>query len=320
MEPAQNSMHSAETSLLGLLVPLHRDADKNAAIANFGSIRGCTTINGLDDTDLDGIKVVSNAGKIFVTRRWEDPFPICKLWAQMALTAFEQDNVTAVILLGDDVIILDDRSLVHEVSQCLMNNVCVSIVELQAPGWPSFVAVRRDHLTIIESFIPHDFVNQDGDIFLFELWRRGGLATATKNIHLVNGRGGVRGNLQQPYHKTAYKPVHCEWRGPLLGGYLTKIDAGTRCATLDVTVPMGRPNVHFIEALLKLPVPQGMDRRVCICLDGAVSPNEWKQFRSMEKQVSDLRIRLNEVNLGAPMTRNRLLQERHSEWILFPGR
>lgn len=99
---------------------------------------------------------------------------------------------------------------------------CVAILERSAPGWPCFPVVHRWHIDTFGALFPttsgeapgstwrphqlqgqgqhqhqqtFGFYNQDADPFLWELYRRVGLATWTTSYHLWNRMGGVRGGI-----------------------------------------------------------------------------------------------------------------------------
>jgi len=59
------------------------------------------------------------------------------------------------------------------------------------PGFPSFPVLRTAHLVRFDGrLLPDAFVNQDGDPFLFELYRcMPGAAASSSEVSIVNKRG-----------------------------------------------------------------------------------------------------------------------------------
>jgi hypothetical protein len=54
---------------------------------------------------------------------------------------------------------------------------CIAIRDETFPGFPTFPVMHRLHLTIFDGkLFPEELVNQHGDPFLFEIYRRWGAA------------------------------------------------------------------------------------------------------------------------------------------------
>jgi hypothetical protein len=85
--------------------------------------------------------------------------------------------------------------------------------------------------------------------------------------------------------------------------------------TLDVCVPMGRFRPGFVRALARLPVPEDMSVRIVVCLDlrAPLAPHERAELRALELELPQLRLRVNARNVGVCATRQRMMNECHSQ-------
>lgn len=154
------------------------------------------------------------------------------------------------------------------------------------------------------------FVNQDADPYVYEHFRRLGTARFTRRAYLVNPTGGVEGGLR-PFVPPRYERVHVPWKA-LLPPFTPE-----RVWTADVCVPMHRVSAPFVERLLALPVPPRSDVRFCVCLDAPPSDAARRAMLALEARDGRLRVRQNAANVGASATRNRLLDECHSDYAIF---
>eukprot|EP00899_Mesostigma_viride_P025976 jgi/Mesvir1/6563/Mv16821-RA.1 len=376
---------------LGVLCPLKKDSDYDRAFHYFTTeqFQSCKSVFGLDDDDDRGRHALGLRNASVVFQRPSEAFELCKLWARMALKAFEDPDVAAVVLLGEDITVED--LFVETAISLIERYTCVVMREASHPGWPSFPVMARSirpayqsplterllfmyviitisnqwnmallgnlqdnhhnnlhvllssnkilsscfgrhasvqnlrHLARIPEFLPAIFVNQDADPFLFGLYRRLGQAYITPTVQVSNRRGGVAGGLN-PVTEPHYRRVSVEWRTDILQSSL--IAGGQELpptvVTVDVCVPMSRPRADFVRELLLLSVPRGMDVRIIVCLDvdRPLRDDEHGSFRDLERSAVEggrcLRVRINRPGRrGASATRQRMLDECHSEWVLF---
>jgi hypothetical protein len=250
-------------------------------------------VYGLDDDDDLGRHAL--ADRDIATVKAESPFPMCRLWTNMAAVAFE-NKTTMVLLVGDDVRVFDRHAMVNEIRELyeLGGYECISVCETNHPGWPAFLASTSRFYPL-----PAVFVNQDADPYLFEKARREKCAAVTRHTHLINETGGVEGGLM-PFSPPRYLRRHAELRH-----LMPSFTAGA-FLTLDIVVPMYRPSVEFVKSLLELEYDiERMAVRVCVCLDvgrSAVSEEDWHAFRQLECKEPRLRVRVNETNDGLGYT------------------
>jgi len=108
---------------------------------------------------------------------------ICAHWRDCARRAFK-DGCDYFVLLGDDVTLKDEGWMgrVHGEFKRLESEMgvpfgfgCVAFTDITFPGMPTFPVVHKTHMEIFDGLvIPEIFFNQDGDPFLFQLYRRWG--------------------------------------------------------------------------------------------------------------------------------------------------
>lgn len=106
---------------------------------------------------------------------------VCAIWRQIAKKAWE-DRCDYFVLMGDDVILKDEgwiRDAHEEFAQIARRTGaphgfgCVAFTDISFPGMPTFAIIHRTHLDIFNGdVIPENFINQDGDPFLYQLYRR----------------------------------------------------------------------------------------------------------------------------------------------------
>ena len=104
-------------------------------------------------------------------------------WNRMAKLAFLKGG-TFFVLLGDDIemptaelcwaktIINEFESMFQDKSLNLpcCGFGCVALSDAQAPGFPTFPIVHRSHIEALNELFSDEFVNQDADPFLFQLY------------------------------------------------------------------------------------------------------------------------------------------------------
>ncbi|KAF8554459.1 glycosyltransferase family 2 protein [Imleria badia] len=253
------------------------------------------------------------------------PGHVCAIWRQVAKKAWE-DGCDYFVLMGDDVVLKDEgwiRDAHAEFAEIAHRAGaphglgCVAFTDTSFPGMPTFPIIHRTHLNIFDGdVIPEIFINQDGDPFLYQLYRRWDCSRMF-SARISNGIGG-----SQP---ARYRQEHAKgWTfGPLdkatatTGEWLLRhCPAVSRKLTLDVVVPSFRVQLQFLEPILKLKPSPTCTTMFIIIIDDPNSPARIgleTQFASRP----DVRIRTNDKNLGASASRNRGMRESAAEWIFF---
>ncbi|KAG1805302.1 glycosyltransferase family 2 protein [Suillus subaureus] len=195
---------------------------------------------------------------------------------------------------------------------------CVAFTNVTFPGMPTFPIVHRTHMNAFGSkVIPKVFINQDRDPFLFQLYRKCGCCRMIPSS-LSNGIGGSL--------SARYIQQHADgWTFGLLteaamlvleASLTTSFPAATRKMTLDIIIPSYRVLLPFLDAILALKESPTCETMFIIIIDNPHSPNT-TELEAKYAHRPDIRIRVNESNLGASASRNRGMKESAADWILF---
>jgi nucleoside-diphosphate-sugar epimerase/glycosyltransferase involved in cell wall biosynthesis len=250
---------------------------------------------------------------------------ICAHWRECARRAFE-DRCNYFTLLGDDVTLKDQGWMrkVHEEFKRLQTDKgvpfgfgCVAFTDTTFPGMPTFPVVHRTHMEIFSGLvIPEVFFNQDGDPFLFQLYRRWGCSSMIE-ARIENGVGG---SDDARYDKKSAS----DWTFDTLDEAVTRVEdwlAGKvpsvkKLLTLDVVIPSYRVDPGFLDPILQLRCPETCSVMFIIIVD---NPNAPSINLLQKKYGADpfVRIRVNKTNLGASASRNRGMKESAADWIHF---
>ncbi|KAF9652092.1 hypothetical protein BDM02DRAFT_3183821 [Thelephora ganbajun] len=250
---------------------------------------------------------------------------VCAHWRECARRAFK-DGCDYFILLGDDITLKDDGWMrkVHEEFGRLGNEKgvpfgfgCVAFTDTTFLGMPTFPVVHKTHMEIFGGLvIPEAFFNQDGDPFLFQLYRRWGCSS------MIEARvgNGVGGSDDARYHK---KPAS-DWTFGTLDKAVAKVEGWLsrtapsieKLLTLDVIIPSYRVDLKFLDPILQLRPPKTCSVMFIIVIDDPNSPS----INLLHKKYGAdpfVRIRVNKTNLGASASRNRGMKESAADWIHF---
>eukprot|EP01038_Epipyxis_sp_PR26KG_P007073 gene7073-9653_t len=257
--------------------------------------------------------------------------PICKFWRELARIAFDQ-NLDYFVLLGDDVLIESSvekswPDQIHEAFQASNGFGCFALTDKSAPGFATFPVVSRRHLEIFgEKFIiPEDFINQDGDPYLWELYRRWDASKFLPGIQITNQIGGMQ-LLEEPnFVQPRYHRQHIDWKDQILNSGTQQIRLWLRDnnilefpekVVIDIVVPSYRVVQEFLMRIISLSIPNDAVCMFHIIVDQPKADIRW--LRELErKDNSRLRVRMNMENLGASGSRNVGLEESAADWVLF---
>ena len=124
---------------------------------------------------------------------------LCRIWDLLAHAAIEA-GCSFFVLVGDDVRFLTN-GWKREIEQQFLiisrrtglpyGAACVAFRDVKFPVFPTFPVIHRRHFGIFNRLLPSEFVNQHGDPFLFELYRRLGAAEFSSIAELENTIGGA---------------------------------------------------------------------------------------------------------------------------------
>ncbi|RXW19812.1 hypothetical protein EST38_g6028 [Candolleomyces aberdarensis] len=248
---------------------------------------------------------------------------VCALWRDCARMAWK-DKCDYYVLFGDDVTILDDGWMkkvddeFHAISsrrQVPLGVGCVAFTDTSFPGMPTFPVIHRRHMDVFNGeVIPSVFINQDGDPFLFQLYRRWGSSTMIE-ARMKNAIGGSDDARYEKKHTP-------DWSFDTLKHAVEKVNQSltpsiSQTITLDIIIPCYRVDLPILSTILNLHCPPTLSVMFVIIVDNPASPT----IPHLEKMFGhrvDVRIRANKSNLGASASRNRgLTQESSADWVHF---
>ncbi|KAL0063364.1 hypothetical protein AAF712_009759 [Marasmius tenuissimus] len=252
---------------------------------------------------------------------------VCSLWRKCATAAWE-DGCDYFALFGDDVELLDEGWLrgIHKTFQELAgqnpNHIrgfgCVAFTDISFPGMPTFPVIHRTHMDIFNGeVIPSTFVNQDGDPFLYQLYRRFGCSIMAP-FRLHNSIGGSNGARYEKQHLNG-------WTFDVLDNATSSVEKWLdphqehgigRKLTLDVIIPSFRVQLGTLVPILELESSSTCSVMFIIIIDDPRSSGI-TDLQLKYGHRPDVRIRVNTSNLGASETRNRGMAESAAEWVFF---
>lgn len=262
------------------------------------------------------------------------PANICGIWTDLARLAYDADSICEYfILLGDDVSIdcthwfdkvVREFSIIADTQNVPFGFGCVALHDIGAPGFPTFPVVHRVHMDIFNGMvIPRVFINQDGDPFLYSLYKPFGASRFARDVHLTNAVGGVQ-HTDKKYILPRYDRVHVPWKNLLLthivtiDSYLKMNGFGSfpRKLLIDVVVPSFRVNRVLLEGILNINIPANCVTKFIVVVDDPNADATWLTDYQRDT-VDRVNVLFNVVNLGAPESRNVGIKESAADWILF---
>ncbi|KAI0643639.1 NAD-dependent epimerase/dehydratase [Trametes meyenii] len=261
-----------------------------------------------------------------VTLKCEHPRGhVCALWRDCARRAYE-DACDYYILMGDDVELQDPNwmSAIHgtfvgfSTAEGVPQGIgCVAFTDTSFPGMPTFPAIHRTHMDIFSGeVIPDSFTNQDGDPFLYQLYRRWGCSRMIPS-RISNQLGGSEAARYEKVHATNWTFGPLDNATKAVETWLERRMSGVeRKLTLDVIVPCYRVDMRCLDAFLTLPSSTTCRVMFIIIVDNPLSP-QIGELRQKYGERPDVRVRVNDHNMGASASRNRGLQESAAEWVIF---
>lgn len=281
-----------------------------------------------DDTGVNVAEAVllsKNITSVAIEICNQPPGHVCAIWRQCAERAMK-DGCDYFVLMGDDVVLEDEgwMRVVHaeflEISrrQHVPNGFgCVAFTDITFPGFPTFPIIHRTHMDIFSGrVVPDNFINQDGDPFLYQLYRRWN-CSAMVPLRISNVIGGAR--------LARYDKQHADgWRfGPLDKAtdaterwLLQHCPVAPRLLTIDVVIPSYRVQLPFLDRILSLQSSSTCVVMFIIIVDDPCASS----ICELEKKYGcrpDVCIRVNTENLGASASRNRGMKESAADWIVF---
>jgi glycosyltransferase involved in cell wall biosynthesis len=280
-----------------------------------------------------------------------DPFPICRVWHNMAEKAW-REGASWVVLFGDDVTVHCSFHY-RAIYRCFLDQQekfgcswfgCPWFNGETFPGFPTFPVIGAAHYTIFDGLIPkhriHSFCNQDLDPYLQRLYLKFGASPPMIDVCLRNNRGGSD-SCPARYERLGA----IGWRDWVLDDAVPIAEyLGPNAPTVqlvDVVIPTYRLDLEYLKGLCSLLVPSGMRTTFIVIVDNPqllmnmFPPNvattkiesklakssqlleRWLVDQATGAQTNNIRVRCNSVNQGASASRNRGIDESSAEYILF---
>ena len=291
--------------------------------------------------DIKRIFSSKNVSTTLTTFKREHSGQICIYWSSLADKAVE-DGSDFFVLLGDDTeihqrswtdSIIEDFEVMHS-SRNLPSELfgfgTIAIVDHQAYGFPTFPVLHRIHYEMNNGkLFDSCFINQDADPFLFQLYRRFGVAKFSSSVTLTNRIGGVELAADESYVRPRYSRKNVCWNNHLLDSAVRTIrsnlnlkispglsDYCTVC-TVDVIIPSYRVNRTFLQEILSLTSTDTskVDIFFIVIVDNPNADITW--LTQLQNERLNVRVRKNVLNQGASVSRNVGMSESGAEYILF---
>ncbi|KAJ3777051.1 NAD-dependent epimerase/dehydratase [Lentinula raphanica] len=257
---------------------------------------------------------------------------ICELWRDCARKAWG-DGCDYFVLLGDDVTLKDEgwmRDIHAEFLRMAGGRTgiptglgCVAFTDVTFPGMPTFPVVHRTHMDIFNGeVVPSVFINQDGDPFLFQLYRRWACSTMIES-RISNAVGGESDARYEKKHTPGWTYNTLDSAVDTVGDWLKKragkidVSIPTRILTLDIVIPCYRVDLKILDRILALQGSETCSTMFIVIVDDPSSPHI-AALNQRHAHRPDVRIRVNPINSGASYSRNRgFLEESAAEWVHF---
>ena len=273
----------------------------------------------LDDAKSRISRLFSNV--VFVQFEHQIAGEVCTMWNRLTKA---RSNADLFVLLGDDVTLHTPGwkthiehlfTIIARRTGLAFGDAAVAFQDKTCVGFPTFPVVHRRHLERFSGVVlPEQFKNQDGDSFIFELYRRFGAAEFAGKTNLQNGIGGV--NLPRYTRKTI------QWKGSILHKALIALEkhmGRPRLLSIDVVIPTFRCPVAVLRRIISLRTSIPAAIRFIIIIDNPTHPSAAvvKTLQTPWKVNFGVTVIEMPQNIGASGARNRGMDESNSEHILF---
>ncbi|GAQ83776.1 hypothetical protein KFL_001610170 [Klebsormidium nitens] len=264
-----------------------------------------------------------------------EPGQICDIWRDLAALAYRDVSCDYYVLLGDDVHILTAgwMSNVEEAYGDFEKRLgvygfgCVALNDISFPGFPTFPIMHRTHMDAFGgvNIVPDAFTNQDGDPWLFEIYKRWRCARILEDVVLENAVGGQSAPRYARHPVLNWKNKELHEGVKLLDGYLDRKCGSEKASAahlllLDVVVPTFRCDVSLLNGIRSLRIPEGVATTFIFIIDDPAKKEQIeriKEWESAARPLGSVRVRVNDTNAGASTSRNHGLSESSADWVLF---
>mmetsp|Transcript_2598 Transcript_2598/g.5938 ORF Transcript_2598/g.5938 Transcript_2598/m.5938 type:complete len:1000 (-) Transcript_2598:117-3116(-) len=255
---------------------------------------------------------------------------LCWIWNELAHNAVKM-GAHFFVLLGDD-IELQSRGWKHEIedtfrrissAQRLPFGIgCVAFRDESFEVFPTFPVLHRMHLQIFGDIFPARFMNQHGDPFVFEIYRRWGASVFSRSAKLKNMIGGAQ---TARYNKD----TSFVWRDKVLSKAIEQLArwlqqqkcCEMRKECLDVVVPTFRGDISILRKIAHLRVSkQRASTSIIIVVDNPnLESKTRKEIKSLQSYEDNhwIRVHFNDENRGASYSRNVGMAQSFGDWAVL---
>ncbi|KAI8466967.1 MAG: hypothetical protein J3K34DRAFT_524121 [Monoraphidium minutum] len=251
---------------------------------------------------------------------------ICWIWGELARAAVDE-GAELFVLLGDDVRLLTqgwkaeieaEFAALAAARRLPPGAACVAFRDASYPVFPTFPVMHRRHLDVFGDLFPRQLINQHGDPFLFELYRRWGASVFAPTAALVNTVGGGGG--------ARYQKHGAHWRDGLLSaaieGLAASLDPATpRYRCLNVVVPTYRcdPAALARFAALRASPEARASVHILVVVDDPASPQLPRLGPLLEDYSPNrlVRVAAQPANGGASRARNAGMAQSFGDWTVL---
>mmetsp|Transcript_7212 Transcript_7212/g.10150 ORF Transcript_7212/g.10150 Transcript_7212/m.10150 type:complete len:1017 (-) Transcript_7212:189-3239(-) len=350
---------SSKNHLWGILLPIRGSDDQNEAtlcwkrLQNFADTLRATTSKldrscirmfiGIDKDDIvytpkksrSRIESIFNTLGVTTYFHYFEPIysgKICWIWNELACKAVEQASVEFIVLLGDDVELCTNgwkneiESTFLSVSQTTglpFGIACVAFRDENYAAFPTFPVLHCTHLHVFGELFPSEFINQHGDPYVFEIYRRWGASMFAKTSKLRNTIGGADASRYRKISSFCWRDTILSKAIQKLSMWLEhkKVQKAQQYHCLDVVVPSYRCDINLLQNFANLRVSiQPASITIVIVVDNPdLSPEHLAIIQSLQSHDPNhiVRIHKNEVNLGASESRNTGLSQSFGDYAIL---
>jgi glycosyltransferase involved in cell wall biosynthesis len=249
---------------------------------------------------------------------------LCFIWNELAKQAC-REGCDFFVLVGDDILfetkgwkteIEGHFELISRENQLPYGFGCVSFRDSAFRVFPTFPVMHRLHMEIFQDeLFPPEFINQHGDPYLFELYRRWGASSFTPTATLTNTIGGAG--------TARYEKEGVRWCQQTLSKSIERVTTYlTRPPThacWNIVVPSYRCDMKTLEPISKLSMTIcKASVHVLIVVDNPLLGNEAELLTLEDWSFNHLvRVWKQPSNMGASLARNTGMAQSFGDWCVL---
>jgi glycosyltransferase involved in cell wall biosynthesis/LPS sulfotransferase NodH len=252
---------------------------------------------------------------------------LCKIWNELGRQAILQ-GCDFMVLLGDDVILLNNgwKTGIEKEFRALSLETnlpfgigCIAFRDVCYPGFPTFPVIHRSHVELFSRILPHEFINQGGDPYLFALYKRFKASKFSTQFSLKNTIGGCDSSSR-------YRKKHIRWTHEVLTKGLNQLGDFLQrkpFISIDLVVPTYRCNVDILKRIVSLRASNAihiqMNFWIIVDNPNATNLTEVKALSTSNNYEDnyEVKVRVHPINLGVSAARNTGLEWSEADWVIL---